>query len=48
MKICICDDDLIHSMKLEEMLLEYTKKFHNLLVDTDVFTCPKSLIKRIF
>ncbi|MFD4706949.1 LytR/AlgR family response regulator transcription factor [Gottfriedia sp. NPDC058432] len=46
MKICICDDDILHSMKLEEIILDYTEKFHNLLIDIDVFSSPNSLIKR--
>ncbi len=47
MLISICDDNLIHSSMLEEIIIEYCKKFMNLSIDIDVFQSAESLLKQI-
>ena len=47
MWIGICDDNILHSNKMEEIIIEHCKKFLNLTVDVEVFDSAETLLKEV-
>jgi DNA-binding LytR/AlgR family response regulator len=45
MKVAICDDELNHSMRMEQHLLTITKKYTNIKVEIEVYQSGEELLK---
>lgn len=47
MLISICDDNLLHSSRIEKIILEHFKKFMNLSVEVNIFHSAEPLLKSL-
>ncbi len=43
-RICICDDEQLHSSKLEKIIMDSEGLYQNIELDIDIYESGKSLL----
>lgn len=46
-RICICDDEQLHSSKLEKIIMDSAGLYQNIELDIDIYESGKSLLNAL-